>query len=361
MTDSVLARLSLAVVLVSAAGCQNKPGPAAPSSVVGSGTLVCPTGVLAFTIDGSAVPVTFTLPTLGGSDQIVDKAVCSPGPGSVFPVGKSPVNCVVPFGIGPLASCGFQVTVFLAEPPPTLGPTSPSGSPGATLTTTNILAFGDSITQGFVSPAFSVLSFGSAYPTKLREGLTARYPAQPIRVENFGLGGEFPNRGRQRLPSALSEANPDLLLLMEGINGISLRSHGETASELRAMAVTAVARGVKVLMGTLTPVSDARELDEPGAQGNIRAVNSLIFDIAAELGLPRPVDVYALFTAEPSLLGRDGKHPTAEGYRRLAGLFEVAIAESYESAPPVNPPPNPPGPLPTLTGRLQLSTPAATR
>ncbi|MEW5825875.1 MAG: HYR domain-containing protein, partial [Candidatus Bipolaricaulota bacterium] len=77
----------------------------------------CPANIVQNNDPGlcSAV-VTWTMPT--GSDNCALASVsCSPAPGSVFPVGTTPVTCTATDTSGNTATCSFTVTVVDAEAP----------------------------------------------------------------------------------------------------------------------------------------------------------------------------------------------------------------------------------------------------
>jgi len=157
-----------------------------------------------------------------------------------------------------------------------------------------ILAFGDSLTRG------TGAGTGEDYPAALAT-LTGR------RVVNAGVPGEMSGEGRARLPAALDEYRPQLLILMHGGNDL-LRNKDKTdalARNLRAMVEQAHARGVGVvLVGVPAP-------------GLLLEVPALYARLAEEYRLPydgeslRAIEVDRALKADPI-------HPNAEGYRHLA-------------------------------------------
>ena len=52
--------------------------------------------------------------------------------------------------------------------------------------------------------------------------------------------------------------------------------------------------------------------------------------MAAALGLGGVVDLYAALDGVPGLIGVDGFHPTATGYRRMADIFFAEIVSRYD-------------------------------
>src|SRR5258706_4239390 len=102
-----------------------------------------------------------------------------------------------------------------------------------------LLAFGDSLTYG------TGANEEESYPAQLAR-LTGR------RVVREGVPGEVSAAGLARLPAALDEHRPRLLLLCHGGNDFLRRVPTEQAAEnLRAMIRLAKARGIEVvLIGT---------------------------------------------------------------------------------------------------------------
>src|SRR5919109_50791 len=105
-----------------------------------------------------------------------------------------------------------------------------------------VLAFGDSLTFG------SGAADDESYPAQL-ELLIGR------RVVRAGVPGEITAQALERLPSALDEYSPRLLLLCIGGNDF-LRRLGNSQAErnVRAMVQLAKSRGIDVvLIGTPEP------------------------------------------------------------------------------------------------------------
>ena len=120
-------------------------------------------------------------------------------------------------------SCSFSVTVL-----------------ARLLGETGFLAFGDSITTGVFSPDLALALATSAgiptsYPAQLEALLMGRYPDQPISVINSGKPGEDTRDGKQRLPGVLDQVRPDVVMILEGINGLSFVGPAQTAADIDSM------------------------------------------------------------------------------------------------------------------------------
>jgi acyl-CoA thioesterase-1 len=156
-----------------------------------------------------------------------------------------------------------------------------------------LLAFGDSLTYG------TGANEEESYPAQLAR-LTGR------RVVREGVPGEVSEAGLARLPAALDEHKPRLLLLCHGGNDFLRRlPKDRAAANLRAMIKLAKARGVEVLLiGT----------PEPGL-----AVTPAAFygEIAKEFRIPYESDVLGTILRDGSLKA-DQVHPNAKGYRMMA-------------------------------------------
>ena len=166
-----------------------------------------------------------------------------------------------------------------------------------------VLAFGDSLTYG------TGASEEESYPAQLAR-LIGR------RVVREGRPGELSAQGLARLPSALDEHTPALLLLCHGGNDFLQRQSKKAAAEnVRAMIALARSRGVQVLLigtpeagFTLTP---------PEFYG----------EIAQEFHIPYEGDVLTKILRDASLKS-DQVHPNARGYRLMAERVAELLRKS---------------------------------
>ena len=344
-------RALMLAVLTASCGSDSPTAPTPPSQTTAA-LMSCPPAVARQSVDASPVMVSWPLPSVAGMP--VDKSSCSPVSGSAFAVGTSTVTCA-PDQLTLANSCSFTVTV-IATPK---------------LSVTRFLAFGDSITEGFVSPGVlpsgvtpsefaallraagggpiagisTAVQPANAYPTQLRNLLAPAFPTQMFSVFNRGLGGELTADGVSRLTSSIRSVEPEVLLLFEGLNDISLalfaRPPGTAtaidvapfAANLRSMVQDALGRGVEVLLATLTPVSDAVESSAPGTREAIFALNFGMRRLSDEFDLGGVVDLYGALDGVSGMLGGDGFHPTAAGYRRIAEIFFGEIVSRYDATP----------------------------
>jgi acyl-CoA thioesterase-1 len=322
---AVFASLMIATVLCAACG-DNPTRPSTPAP-----TISCPAPLTLPSGDGSAVIVNFSAPqVVGGATPVT--TTCDRQSGTAFPVGTSQVSCVTRDAQQRTAACTFAVNVVRVPQ----------------ITATRFLAFGDSITEGAVSSCARVtpfMSFGQTmsvlqlspgaawtYPAVLQSLLRDRYAAQLPAVSNRGIGGESTATGATRLPGALAEESPEVVLIQEGANDINQnRDPASIASDLRTMVRSARGRGARVYLGTLLPQQPIGVNSCRGyGAANVTVANILIRSVAATEGATL-VDLYQAFGGVPGdLIGPDGLHPTEAGYRQIAQAFFTTISSQLE-------------------------------
>jgi len=166
-----------------------------------------------------------------------------------------------------------------------------------------VLAFGDSLTFG------TGAADDESYPVQL-EKLIQR------RVVRAGVPGEVTSQALERLPAALDEHAPRLLILCIGGNDFLRRlGHQQAERNVREMVKLARSRGVGVLL-VGTP--------EPGFTVSPPAFYA---GIAKEFRVPY----------EPSIIGEvlkdralkaDPIHPNARGYRLIAERLAEQLKQS---------------------------------
>ena len=166
-----------------------------------------------------------------------------------------------------------------------------------------VLAFGDSLTFGIgAAPQES-------YPARL-EALIGR------RVVSAGVPGEVSAAGLARLPAALEEAKPQLVILCEGGNDFLQKlDDGQAADNIRAMVRLAKAQGAQVvLIGVPKP-------------GLLPSPAGLYADIAREFRLPYEETALKKILADKALKS-DLVHPNAAGYARLAEAIAALLKKT---------------------------------
>jgi lysophospholipase L1-like esterase len=168
-----------------------------------------------------------------------------------------------------------------------------------------LLAFGDSLTYG------TGANEAESYPVQLAR-LTG------MRVVREGVPGEVSEAGLARLPAALDEHRPRLLLLCHGGNDFLRRLPKEkAANNVRAMIRLAKDRGIDVLLIGTPEV------------GFTLAPPEFYAEIAKQFRIPYEGDVLTKILRDSGLKA-DQVHPNAQGYRlmaeRVAGLLRKSGA-----------------------------------
>ena len=162
-----------------------------------------------------------------------------------------------------------------------------------------VLAFGDSLTFGTGARA------EASYPAVLEE-LIGR------RVVRAGVPGEVTAQGLARLPGALRDSAPDLLVLIHGGNDLlQRRDREDTRANLRAMVQLARERGVAVVL-----------IGVPNLGLILGRSAGFYEELAEELEIPYDGETLPAILKQPNLKS-DPIHPNAQGYRKLA----EAVAE----------------------------------
>jgi acyl-CoA thioesterase I len=166
-----------------------------------------------------------------------------------------------------------------------------------------VLAFGDSLTFGTGAQP------ETSYPAVL-ETLIGR------KVWSAGVPGEVSAAGLVRLPSALDEYRPGLLILCHGGNDF-LRKLGDEQAEanLRAMIRLARDRGIDVVLIAVP---------KPGL---LPSPPDLYAKIAKEFGLPYE-DAALRTILRDNELKSDLAHPNAKGYAQLAQAVAALLKKS---------------------------------
>jgi acyl-CoA thioesterase I len=156
-----------------------------------------------------------------------------------------------------------------------------------------ILAFGDSLTFGTgASPEES-------YPAQLGALISRK-------VVTAGVPGEVSSDGLARLPAALAEHQPTLLLLCHGGNDF-LRRLGDEATAANVRAMVKLARDKNIAVAIIATPKPGFSVAPP----------SFYADIAKEFGVPINDSALKKILTDNALKS-DLVHPNAKGYRQLA-------------------------------------------
>ena len=194
---------------------------------------------------------------------------------------------------------------------------------------TRVVFFGDSITDNW-----SKAGYGGFFPGKP--------------YVNRGIGGQTTSQMLLRFRADVIANKPRAVVILAGTNDVAGNSGAISVpaieDNLAAMAEAAKARGVRVVLASILPVSDdkkdrngrpiVRTTDRPPA--SLRELNGWMQAYAREHGLVYLDYVSAVADASGMLrsdLNDDGLHPNAAGYALMAPLAEAAIQKALAARP----------------------------
>jgi lysophospholipase L1-like esterase len=233
--------------------------------------------------------------------------------------------------------------VDLAVWPGPVPPVPPAVIPRLQYTT--FLAFGDSLTEGFlkglsasgtltnsniagdVDPRTPGPSTG--FPFKLKTLLASRYSAQEVVMFDAGWGARTVREDAEehRLAGVLAvlPQPPEVMLLMHGVN--DLMNNGSIASAIehvQDLVDQAHSRGLKVLVSTLPPERDGGIKGVGNAE--VAAYNAAL---KTQISGATIIDVNPAVT--PDMVGPDGLHLLEIGNQTLAEVYFAKLMELYET------------------------------
>jgi lysophospholipase L1-like esterase len=202
--------------------------------------------------------------------------------------------------------------------------------------TAAIIAFGDSITEGWRSTDDA----NRSYPADLSRRLVQTSSAPPIAVANLGLGGNrvlHDGTGASALArfdrDVLGQAGVTWLLLLEGVNDVGhIDQEPVTADDviggLKQIIERAHTQGIKVMVGTLTPyagaayASAAGEAIRQSVNAWIRTTNLVDATVDFDAATRDPADATRL---RPEFDPGDHLHPNDAGYAAMADAIELRV------------------------------------
>ncbi len=187
-----------------------------------------------------------------------------------------------------------------------------------------VVFFGDSITDGWSSPASGGF-----------------FPGRPY--VNRGIGGQATSQMLLRFRADVVALKPRAVVILAGTNDVAGNAGRTTPEAIEAnladMAELAQVHGIRVVLASLLPISDDKK-DPRGTPINrstdrppetLRALNRWLADYARanrHLYLDYASAVSDARGMLRSELTDDGLHPNAAGYAVMAPLAERAIAQA---------------------------------
>lgn len=163
--------------------------------------------------------------------------------------------------------------------------------------TATLLVWGDSLSAGYG------LRPGEAWPSLLQTRLAQE--GFPHRVINASVSGETSAGGRTRLPAALAEHKPQILVLELGANdGLRGLRPQLMADNLSAMIIAAQAAGAKVLLVGM-------QMPPNYGPAYTRRFHATFVEVAEQAQVPLVPFLFEGFADQPDKFLPDGIHPTA--------------------------------------------------
>lgn len=162
--------------------------------------------------------------------------------------------------------------------------------------------------------------------------LATYFPGKPY--VNRGISGQTTPQMLIRMFPDVIDLHPAAVIMLAGTNDIAGNTGPETAKmveeNLEAMTELAQAHGIKVILCSLTPVSDYTKSKQTAHRppADILDLNRWIRAYAAKAHAGF-ADYYSATVDSSGMykksLSRDGLHPNDAGYRVLAPVAEAAI------------------------------------
>jgi lysophospholipase L1-like esterase len=166
--------------------------------------------------------------------------------------------------------------------------------------------------------------------------LAEQFPGKPY--VNRGIGGQTTQQMITRMFQDVIDLKPAAMIVLAGTNDIA-RNTGPATLEmieenLQAMTELAQLHGIKVILCSLTPISDYvpnRPQSRSRPPSDILKLNAWIKDYAARSGAIF-ADYYGATVDEKGMLkegySNDGLHPNEKGYALMVPVASAAIEKA---------------------------------
>jgi lysophospholipase L1-like esterase len=162
--------------------------------------------------------------------------------------------------------------------------------------------------------------------------LAQSFPDKPY--VNRGIGGQTTPQMLVRMYPDVIDLKPAALIILAGTNDISRNTGPETITMIeenfQAITELAQAHGIKVILCSLTPVSDYTKYKQTGGRppADILKLNQWLREYAAKTHAGF-ADYYAATVDDKGMLrdgySGDGLHPNDKGYELMAPVAAAAI------------------------------------
>jgi lysophospholipase L1-like esterase len=178
-----------------------------------------------------------------------------------------------------------------------------------------------------------VVFIGDQITEQWGTGASTFFPGKPY--FNRGIAGQVTAQMLVRFRQDVIGLKPKVVVIHGGINDVTGASgpgsEGMIADQVRSMTELAKANGIRVVLGSLTPVCDCFTVQTGyRSQARIIGVNGFLRGYAKESGSVF-LDYYSALAAGRDFrreLTRDGVLPNDAGYEVMRALAEQAIARA---------------------------------
>lgn len=191
-----------------------------------------------------------------------------------------------------------------------------------------VVALGDSVTLSYGNKRSPWISH--SWP-KILERILSSQLGEYVEVVNSGVGGDTTRRVIERLDKDVFQYEPDILLIMFGLNdalniyrSISVE---EYENNLRTIIELASYRGIKAILMTPNPVTEKYIRYENGKSlKKLYLYVERVRKIAEDLRIPL-IDIFKLFSEDDFYRDRlyDGVHPDYTGQSILASYIAHSL------------------------------------
>ncbi len=165
--------------------------------------------------------------------------------------------------------------------------------------------------------------------------LAQSFPGKPY--VNRGISGQTTPQMLVRMYPDVIDLKPAALIILAGTNDIARNTGPETLTMIeenfRAMTELAQAHGIKVILCSLTPISDYTKSKQSTGRppADILKLNAWLKEYTAQAHAVF-ADYYGATVDDKGMLREgysgDGLHPNEKGYELMAPLAEAAIGKA---------------------------------
>ena len=156
---------------------------------------------------------------------------------------------------------------------------------------------------------------------------------------NRGIGGQTTPQMLVRMYPDVIDLKPAAVAILAGTNDIAHNTGPETPTmieeNIQAMTDLAQAHGIKVILCSVTPISDYARNPQSGQRppADIFKINTWMKDYAAKVHAVY-ADYFAALVDDKGMLkegfSMDGLHPNQKGFDLMAPVIEAAIQKALQ-------------------------------